>query len=58
MEDVFAGPSYREARQRIEAQPPQSEKIKRATVVIDNSGSREDTQQQVEVTYRAIEIKP
>ena len=47
-----------EARQRIEAQPPQSEKIKRATVVIDNSGSREDTRQQVEAAYRAIEIKP
>jgi dephospho-CoA kinase len=47
-----------EARQRIEAQPPQSEKIKRATVVIDNSGSREDTRQQVEAAYRTIEIKP
>jgi dephospho-CoA kinase len=47
-----------EARQRIEAQPPQSEKIKRATVVIDNSGSREETRQQVETAYRAIEIEP
>ena len=47
-----------EARQRITAQPPQSEKIKRATVVIDNSGSREDTRRQVEAAYRAIEIKP
>ena len=47
-----------EARQRIEAQPPQSEKIKLATVVIDNSGTREDTRQQVVAAYRAIEVKP
>ena len=40
--------SEAEARQRIEAQPPQSEKIRRATVVIDNSGSLEETQQQVD----------
>jgi dephospho-CoA kinase len=50
--------SEAEARQRIEAQPPQSEKIKRATVVIDNSGSRDDTQRQVETAYRAIEFQP
>jgi dephospho-CoA kinase len=50
--------SEAEARQRIEAQPPQSEKIKRATVVIDNSGWREDTWLQVEVAYRTIEFKP
>ena len=49
--------SEAEARQRIEAQPPQSEKIKRATVVIDNSGKREETRLQVEAAYRAIEIK-
>ncbi len=47
--------SEAEARQRIEAQPPQSEKIKIATVVIDNSGSREDTRRQVEAAYQAIE---
>jgi dephospho-CoA kinase len=50
--------SEAEARQRIAAQPPPSEKIKRATIVIDNSGSREDTRRQVEAAYRAIEIKP
>ncbi|HTP09677.1 MAG TPA: dephospho-CoA kinase [Anaerolineae bacterium] len=49
--------SEAEARQRIEAQPPQSEKIKRATVVIDNSGSREATWQQVEAAYRVIEFQ-
>jgi dephospho-CoA kinase len=50
--------SEAEARQRIEAQPPQSEKIKRATVVIGNSAALTDTRQQVEAAYRAIEIKP
>ena len=50
--------SETEARQRIEAQPPQSEKIRRATVVIDNSGSLEETQQQVTAAFRAIELKP
>jgi dephospho-CoA kinase len=50
--------SETEARQRIEAQPLQSEKIKRATVVIDNSGALADTRQQVAAAYRAIEIKP
>ncbi len=49
--------SEAEARQRIEAQPPQSEKIRRAAVVIDNSGSWEETQQQVAAAFRAIELK-
>jgi dephospho-CoA kinase len=47
-----------EARQRIEAQPPQSEKIRRATVVIDNSGWLEETRRQVTSAFRAIEFKP
>lgn len=50
--------SEAEAQQRIEAQPPQSEKIERATVVIDNSGSLADTRQQVETAYRTIEFQP
>jgi dephospho-CoA kinase len=50
--------SEAEARQRIEAQPPQSEKIKRATVVIDNSGVLANTQKQVETAYQAIEFQP
>ena len=50
--------SEAEARQRIEAQPPQSEKIKRATVIIDNSGSLEETWRQVTAAFRAIELKP
>lgn len=42
------------ARTRIEAQPPQSEKIKWASVVIDNSGSIGDTRRQVEAAFQAI----
>jgi dephospho-CoA kinase len=45
--------SESEARTRIEAQPPQSEKIKFATVVIDNSGSMEETREQVEAAFHA-----
>ena len=47
-----------EALQRIEAQPPQSEKIKRAAVVVDNSGSLEETRRQVIAAFRDIEVKP
>jgi len=49
--------SEAEARQRIDAQPPQSEKIQRATVVIDNSGSLEDTRRQVDAAFRGIELQ-
>lgn len=45
-----------EARTRIEAQPPQSEKLKWATVVIDNSESIEATRQQVVAAFKAIEL--
>jgi dephospho-CoA kinase len=48
--------SEAEARQRIDAQPPQSEKIQRATVVIDNSGTLSETRQQVEAAFRGIEF--
>ena len=47
-----------EAWQRIEAQPPQREKIKQADVVIDNSGSLEETRQQVEAAFNSIKIQP
>ncbi len=46
--------SEAEARQRIGAQPPQSEKIKRATVVIDNNGALQETRQQVERAFAAL----
>jgi dephospho-CoA kinase len=48
--------SEAEAQQRIAAQPPQSDKIEQATVVIDNSGSLEETRQQVTSAFRAIEL--
>jgi dephospho-CoA kinase len=41
-----------EARQRIAAQMPLDEKRARADVVIDNSGSRDNTKRQVEAIYR------
>jgi dephospho-CoA kinase len=41
-----------EARRRIAVQMPLDEKRARADVVIDNSGSRESTQRQVEAIYR------
>ena len=50
--------SEAEARQRIDAQPPQSEKVQRATVVIDNSGLLPETRQQVEAAFRGIEFTP
>lgn len=43
-----------EARLRIKAQMPLTEKIKRAHFVIDNSGSLEETKRQVEEIWRAL----
>lgn len=43
-----------EAFQRIEAQSPQSEKIKLASVVIDNSGTFEDAWTQVQAAFSKI----
>ena len=50
------GLSEDEARQRIAAQMPLDEKRARADVVIDNSGSRENTRRQVEAIYRRYAI--
>ena len=41
-----------EARQRIAAQMPLDEKRARADLVVDNSGSRQNTRRQVEAIYR------
>ena len=41
-----------EARQRIASQMPLDEKRARADLVVDNSGSRENTRRQVEAIYR------
>ncbi len=43
-----------EARQRIAAQPPQAEKRKAATLLIDNSGTFEDTWTQVQAAFTQI----
>ena len=51
------GLSEAEARQRVEAQPRPEEKLKHATVVIDNGGSLDDTRQQVAKAYAAIGLK-
>lgn len=50
------GMSEADARQRIAAQPPQAEKVAVADVVIDNSGSLDQTGQQVEQAWRAIKL--
>jgi dephospho-CoA kinase len=41
------GYSRDEAQMRIESQPPQADKIARGDVVIDNSGSKQNTRRQV-----------
>jgi dephospho-CoA kinase len=43
-----------EARQRVEAQPPQEDKLARADVVIDNSGSLSATHEQVEAAWKQM----
>lgn len=47
--------SREEALLRIEAQPLQGEKVALADLVIDNSGSLEETRQQVEAEWSKIE---
>ena len=48
------GLSEQEAILRIDAQPSQEEKVARADVVIDNSGSLEDARRQVEHAWRTL----
>jgi dephospho-CoA kinase len=48
------GMSMEDARQRIAAQPPQSEKAALADIVIDNSGTPDATRAQVERALDAI----
>lgn len=48
--------SEAEASRRIDAQPPPEEKLKYATVVIDNGGSIEATRSQVVSAYAAIRL--
>jgi dephospho-CoA kinase len=48
------GMSETDARQRIAAQPPQSAKVEVADVVIDNSGTIEETRRQVTTAWERI----
>ncbi len=48
------GYSEEEARMRVAAQPPQEEKMSRADVVIDNSGTRRQTQAQVISAWQSL----
>ncbi len=43
-----------QARSRVAAQPPQAEKLKKATVVIENAGSFEDTWTQVQTAWNKL----
>ena len=51
---VERGLTEQQARDRIAAQSPQEEKVRHATVVIDNSGSREETARQVDEAWRRM----
>ena len=48
------GFSEEEARRRVASQMPLSEKVKVADYVIDNSGSRAETERRVREVYRAL----
>ena len=48
------GLSEGEAQVRVAAQPPQADKVAQADVVIDTSGSLEETRRQVEAAWRGI----
>jgi dephospho-CoA kinase len=52
------GMSEAEARTRIAAQPPQADKVAQADVVIDNSGSLEETRRQVEAAWHRMSQGP
>jgi len=43
-----------EAERRIDAQPPQAEKVARADLVIDNSGTLEETREQVLAAWQRL----
>jgi dephospho-CoA kinase len=49
------GYSQEEAEMRVDAQLPQSEKVARADVVIDNSGTLDSTRNQVHEAWRTID---
>jgi dephospho-CoA kinase len=49
------GMSEAAARQRVDAQPPQESRLAQADVVIDNSGTLEQTREQVYAAWEAIQ---
>ena len=51
---ALRGLNEAEARLRVEAQPPQAEKVALADVVIDTGGTLEDTRRQVLAAWEAI----
>ncbi|MER3543357.1 MAG: dephospho-CoA kinase [Chloroflexota bacterium] len=51
------GMSAAEVQRRMAAQPPQSEKVALADVVIDNSGTPEETRAQVEAAWGALQAQ-
>ena len=51
------GLTEQEARDRIAAQAPQTEKVRCAAVVIDNSGSLANTERQVEEAWKAAILR-
>ncbi|HET9223664.1 MAG TPA: dephospho-CoA kinase, partial [Roseiflexaceae bacterium] len=50
------GLSESEAQVRVAAQPPQADKVAQADVVIDNSGSLDETKRQVEAAWHSIPV--
>lgn len=52
---ITRGLSRDEATLRIDAQPPQSDKVARADVVIDNSGTLEETERLVSYAWDRVE---
>ena len=51
------GLTVEQATLRIDAQSPQEEKARQATVVIDNSGTRESTEQQVDAALASLKAR-
>jgi dephospho-CoA kinase len=49
--------SPQEAASRVDAQPPQADKIARADVVIDNGGAITSTARQVKVAWAALDVE-
>ncbi len=52
------GMSETEARRRVAAQPPQSNRLAHADVVIDNSGTQDKTRAQIEAAWAKIIGRP